>query len=60
MNYAIVTIGGMLMFTLLAWVMYGRHHFRGPVKTVGIAEPASTLGGASKAEFLTGSSEKAE
>ncbi|KAF8487943.1 amino acid transporter [Gautieria morchelliformis] len=61
MNYAIVTIGGMLLFTLLAWALYGRHHFRGPVKTVGIVEPASAVGGASKDGFLTGGgSEKVE
>lgn len=35
MNYAIVAVGGLLMITAAAWVLWGRKHFSGPVKTFG-------------------------
>ncbi|KAF8587676.1 amino acid transporter [Ramaria rubella] len=45
MNYSIVAIGGLFVLIFLAWVLYGRYHFRGPVKTITQIEPS--IGGTS-------------
>ena len=34
MNYAVVAVGGLLMLTTIAWLMWGRFNFNGPVRTV--------------------------
>ncbi|KAH9944886.1 amino acid transporter, partial [Amylocystis lapponica] len=34
MNYAIVAIGGVILIVVSCWVLWGRFHFVGPVKTV--------------------------
>lgn len=34
MNYAIVAIGGVIILVGLCWMLWGRFHFVGPVKTV--------------------------
>lgn len=39
MNYAVVAIGGLLLFTILAWAFYGRLHFKGPRRTADETEP---------------------
>lgn len=33
MNYAVVAIGGLIVCTMLAWVLWGRYHFTGIVET---------------------------
>lgn len=34
MNYSVVAIGALLILTGLAWILWGRFHFDGPIKTV--------------------------
>ena len=31
MNYCVLVFGGVLIFSLLFWVVYGRKHYTGPV-----------------------------
>ncbi|EMD36732.1 hypothetical protein CERSUDRAFT_95005 [Gelatoporia subvermispora B] len=34
MNYSIVAIGAVIVIVISCWVIWGRHHFRGTVKTI--------------------------
>ena len=36
MNYAIVAIGGVILLVCTVWLLWGRHHFVGPVKTLSV------------------------
>jgi len=38
MNYAVVAVGGLLILTASAWLLWGHAHFSGPVKTIGSSE----------------------
>ncbi|KAK1231737.1 polyamine transporter tpo5 [Marasmius sp. AFHP31] len=33
MNYAVVSVGGVILIVALTWLFWGRHRFRGPVHT---------------------------
>ena len=34
MNYCVLVFGGVMVFSMLFWVVYGRHHYTGPVMEV--------------------------
>jgi hypothetical protein len=36
MNYAIVAVGGLLVIVTINWFSWGRHNFKGLVKTVSL------------------------
>ena len=31
MNYCVLVYGGVMLFSMLFWLVYGRHHYTGPV-----------------------------
>lgn len=38
MNYAIVAIGGVVLIVSIAWMLWGRSHFTGPVRTLAVEQ----------------------
>ncbi|KAH8112918.1 amino acid transporter [Phellopilus nigrolimitatus] len=57
MNYAVVAIGALLVLTVLAWVVWGRMHFHGPVRTID-ADSGERIAPEEKEEDRKSASEK--
>ena len=43
MNYCVLVYGGVMIFSMLFWVVYGRHHYTGPVLETSRAEEQATM-----------------